>query len=119
MLAGVIIKMVEDAFRHRCFIIDAIISNNNIKMQDVIKYSSRGAWVKVPKSSKGNLDDETPVLSFLSDPYYQVKVVSKHVFAIGNYRKVQRYGCTKADALKLKNYCGYTIKNNRNKILDK
>ena len=42
METGVIIKMVEDLFCHLCFIIDAIISDDDRTMQAVIKHISRG-----------------------------------------------------------------------------
>ena len=43
MEAGAILTMVEDAFHHHCFIIDVIISNDDITMQAVLKNPPRGA----------------------------------------------------------------------------
>ena len=50
-------NMVEDSFHHRCFIIDAIVSDNASTMQAVIKNKSRGARVQVLNSLKGKLDE--------------------------------------------------------------
>ena len=69
-------------------------------------------------SSKGKPDEETPDPSFLADPYHCVKVVYKHIFFIVNKIRAQGCGCTKADALQLKKYWGYTIKKNREKKLN-
>ena len=51
-----ILNMVEDAFHHRCFIIDVIVRKNDSTMQDVLKHPSRGAGGQVMKSSKEKLD---------------------------------------------------------------
>ena len=47
-----------------------------------------------------------------------MKVVSKHIFTIVNKSRAQGCGCTKSDALQLKKYWGYTIKKNREKIME-
>ena len=70
------------------------------------------------KSSKGKIDKEIMLPSFLSNPSHQVKFVLKHVFGIVNDGKSERCGCTKADSLRLNKDWGYTIKKNRNKILE-
>ena len=116
--AGVILKMVEDAFHHQYFIIDVIVSNNDRTMQAVLKHPSIGARCKVLKSSKGKLDEEIPVPSFLADPYHHVKVVAKNIFPIVNSAKAQRCVFTKSDALELNKYWGYIINSNRNKSLE-
>ena len=38
MEAAAVLKMVEDAFRYLCFIIDVIISNNGITVRSVINH---------------------------------------------------------------------------------
>ena len=48
-----ILEMIKYAFRNRCFIIDAIVSYDDSKIQDVIKHPSIGAQSQVMKSSKG------------------------------------------------------------------
>ena len=57
MEANAILNMVEDVFRHQCFIIDAILSDNYRTMQAVIKHPSRDARGQVIKSSKGKHDN--------------------------------------------------------------
>ena len=99
MEASAILKMVEDAFYNRFFIIDVIVSDDDSTMQAVLKHPSKGARVQVLKSSKGKHHTEIPEPSFLVDPSHRVKVVAKHVFSIVNESRDLRCGCTKADAL--------------------
>ena len=112
MEAGAILKMVEDAFRHHCFIIYSIVRDDDSTMQDVLKHPSIGVRGQLMKSSKGKLDKEIPVPSFLADPSHCVKVVPTHIFSIINYGKAQQWGCTKADALRINKDWGYMIKKN-------
>ena len=60
MEASAILKMVEDAFYNRFFIIDVIVSDNDSTMQAVLKHPSKGARVQVLNSSEVNLHTETP-----------------------------------------------------------
>ena len=80
MEASVILKMVKDAFYNRFFIIDVIISDDDSKMQAVLKHPSKGSRGKVLKSSKVKIDEEIPVPSFLADLSHRVKVVAKDLF---------------------------------------
>ena len=105
-----ILKMVEDAFYNRFFIICVIVRNNDIKIQAVIKHPYKGAQGQGPKSSKGKQDEEIPEPSFLADPSHFVNVADKHIFSIVNESKVQQCGFTKKDALRLKKYWDYLIK---------
>ena len=57
MESDAIMKMVEDTFRHRCLIIDSIVSDDDRTMQDVIKHPSIVAQGKVLKSTKEKLDE--------------------------------------------------------------
>ena len=52
MEAGEILEMVEYTFHHRCFIIDVIVSNNDITTQGVLNHLSIGAQGEVLQSSK-------------------------------------------------------------------
>ena len=79
----------------------------------MLKHPSKGARGQVLNSSKGKLHEDIPDPSFLADPSYCVKVVAKHIFSIVNESRYLRCGCTKANALRLKKYWGYVIKNNR------
>ena len=110
-------KMVDDACYNCLFIIYVIVSDDDSKMQDVLKYTSKGARGQVMESSKVKLDEEIPEPSFLADPSHRVKVVAKHIFSIVNEIRAQGCGCTKADSLRIKKDWGYTIKNNREKQL--
>ena len=112
------LKIVEDAFYNQFFIIYVIVSNNDSTMQNVLNHPSKGARGQVLKSSKGKLDEEIPDTSFIAYPSHRVKVVAKHIFSIINESKAQRYGCTKADTLRLKKYWGYMIKNNRENTIE-
>ena len=118
MEASAILKMVEDAFYNRIFIIDFIVSDDGSTMRAVLKHQSKGARGQFLKSSKGKLHTEIPEPSFLADPSHCVKVVAKHIFSIVNESRDLRCGCTKADALRLKTYWGYMIKNNREKTIE-
>ena len=118
MEASAILKMVEDAFYNRFFIIDFIVSDNDSTMRALLKHPSKGARGQVLKSLKGKLHTEIPEPSFLADPSHWVKVVSKHIFSIVSGSRYLRCGCTKADALWLKKDWGYTIKNNREKKIE-
>ena len=57
MEASEILKMVEDAFYNRFFIIDVIVINNDSTMQTLLKHTSKSARVQVINSSKVELDD--------------------------------------------------------------
>ena len=76
MEASAILKMVEDAFLNRFFIIDVIVSNDDNTMQSVLKYQSKVARGEVLKSLKGKLHEDIPEPSFLADPSHLVKVVA-------------------------------------------
>ena len=111
-------KMLYDAFYNHLLVIDFIVINDDSTMRAVLKYPSIGVRGQFLKSSKGKLDEETPDLFFLADPYHWVKIVSKHIFSIVNKSRAQGCGCTKSDALQFKKYWGYTIKKNREKIIE-
>ena len=113
MEASAILKMVEDAFYNRFFIIDIILSNDDSTIQAVLNHTSKGARGQVLKSSKGKLDEEIPEPSFLADPFHHMKVVAKQIFSIVNKSRAQQRGCTNADSLRVNKYWGYIIKNNR------
>ena len=85
-------------------------------MRAMLKHPSIGDWGQVLKSSKGKRDEEILEPSFLADISPRVKVVAKHIFSIVSKTRDLRCGCTKADAIRLKKYLGYMIKNNREKI---
>ena len=46
MEASAILKIVEDAFYNRFFIVDAIVSDDDSKIKAVLKHPSEGAEVK-------------------------------------------------------------------------
>ena len=94
-----ILKMVENAFYNRFFIVDVIISDDDSTMQALLKHPLIGVQGQVLKTSKGKLDEEIPEPSFLADPSHRMKVVAKHIFSIVNKNRAQRCGCTKSDAL--------------------
>ena len=106
MEASAILKMVEYAFYNRFFIIDVIVSKNNSTMRAVLKHPSKGARGQVLKSSKGEFHTEIPEPSFLEDPSHSIKLVAKHIFYIVKKSRDMRCGCTKADALRIKNSGG-------------
>ena len=110
MEASTILKMVEDAFYNRFFIVDVIVSDNDRTLRAVLKHTLIGVRGQVLKTSKGKLDEEILDSSFLADPSHHVKVVAKHIFSIVSKSRAQRCGCTKADALQIKKYWGYMIK---------
>ena len=89
MEASEILKMVEDALYNCFFISDAIVSNDDRTMQDVLEHPSKGARGQVMKSSKGKLDEEIPEPSFLAYPSHCVKVVDNHIFSIVNESRAQ------------------------------
>ena len=111
--ASAILKMAEDAFYNQFFIVDIIVSDNDSKMQAVLKHPFIGYRGQVLKTKKGKIDEEIPEPYFLADPSHHLKVVAKHIFSTVNDRSAQRFGCTKADALRIKKDWGYMIKKNR------
>ena len=113
-----ILKMVENTFYNRFFIIDVIVSDYDSTIRSMIKHPYKGARGQVLKSSKGKLDEEIPVPYFLADLSHCVKVVAKHISSIINDGKAQRYGRTKVYDLQLKKYWGCMIKNYMKKIED-
>ena len=70
------------------------------------------------KSLKRKFCEWIPMPSFLAYPSHRVKVFAKHIYSIVNDGNSHKFGCTKEDALKIKKYWGYMIKNNRNKSLE-
>ena len=118
MEASAILKMVEDAYYNRFFIIDLIVSDDDSTMRAVLKNPIIGVRGQVLKTSKGKLDVQTTEPSFIADPSHRNKVVAKHIFYIVNDSKAQRCGCTIADALRLRKYWGYIIKRNMEKTID-
>ena len=118
MEASAILKMVEYAFYNRFFIIDAIVSNDDRTMQAVLKHPSKVFRGQFLKSSKVKLDEEIPEPYFLAYPSHRVKVVDKHIFSIVNKSRAQRYGCTKADALRFNKHWGYMKNNNRGETIE-
>ena len=117
MEASTILKMVDDAFYNKIFIVDVIVNDDDSRMQAVLKYTSIGVRGQVLQAYKGNIDEEIPEPSFLADPSHCVKVVAKQIFSIFNKSRAQRCGCSKADSLQIKKVWGYMIKNNREKQL--
>ena len=59
MEASDILKMVEDAFYNRSFIIDVIVRDDDSKKQAVLKHHLIGVRGQVLKTSKGKLDEES------------------------------------------------------------
>ena len=116
MEASAILKMVEDAFYNRFFIIDVFVSDDDSTMRAVLNHPLIGVWGQVLRTHKGKLDEEIQETSFLAYPFHRVKVVAQHIFSIVNESRDQRCGCTKADSLRIKKDWGYTIKKNRGKI---
>ena len=117
MEASAILKMVGDAFYNWFFIVDVIGSDDESTMRAVLKLPLIGVWGQVLKTSKGKLDEETPEPYFLAYPSHCVKVVAKQIFYIVNESRAHQCGCIKADALQIKKYWWYMIKNNREKKL--
>ena len=82
MESDAILKMVEDAFRHRYFTIDVFASKDESTIRDVIKTPSKGVQGQFPRSYKRKIDEEIPVISFLVDPSHHVIFFVKHIFSI-------------------------------------
>ena len=58
MEASAILKMVEDAFYNRFFIVDVIVSDNDSTMRVVLKHPFIGVRGQVLKTSKVKIDEE-------------------------------------------------------------
>ena len=101
-----ILKMVEDAFYNRFFIVDVIVSDNESTMQAVFKNPLVGVRGQVLNSYKVKLYEEISEPSFLVDPSHRVKVVANHIFSTVNEKSTQKFGCTKSGSLELKKYWG-------------
>ena len=82
MEAADILKMVEDAYYNRFFIIDVIVSNDDSTMRDLLKHPIIGVQGQVLKSSKGKLREDIPDPSFLAYPSHRVKFVAKQILSI-------------------------------------
>ena len=106
MEASVVLKMVEDAFYNRLFVVDVIVGDDDSTMRAALNNPLIGVRGQVLKTSKGKLHEEIQEPSFLAYPSHRVKVVAKHIFSIVNESRAQRCGCTKADALQIKKYWG-------------
>ena len=106
MEASAILKIVEDVFYSRFFIVDVIVTDRDSTMRDVLNHPLIGVRGQVLKKSKGKIDEEIPEPSFLTDPSHRVKVVARHIFSIVNKIRSQQCGFTKSDALRIKKYWG-------------
>ena len=84
-----ILKMVEDAFYNRAFIVDVIVSDDDSTMQAALNHPLVGVWGQVLNTSNEKLDEEIPETSFLAYPSHRVKVVDKHIFSIVNESRAQ------------------------------
>ena len=49
--------MVDDAFYNQFFIVDVIVSDNDSKIQAVLKHPFIGYWGQVLKTYKGKIDE--------------------------------------------------------------
>ena len=78
MEASDILKMVEDAFYNRYFIVDVIVSYDDSTMRAMLTHPLIGVRVRVLKTSKGKIDEDIPEPLFIVDPSHRVKVVAKH-----------------------------------------
>ena len=87
MEASAILKMVEDAYYNRFFIINVIFSDNDSTMRAVLKHPSIGVRGQVLNTSKRKLDVQIPEPSFLANTPHCIKVVAKHIFYIVNDSK--------------------------------
>ena len=67
MKANFVLKILENALLHLYFIIYVIVSEYEIKIQDMIKHLLMGARGQFLKSLKGKLDDEIPPSYLLAD----------------------------------------------------
>ena len=65
MEASAILKMIEDAYYNRFFIIDVIVSDDDSTMRAVLKHPIIGVRCQVLKTLKGKLDVQIPDPSFL------------------------------------------------------
>ena len=113
-----ILKMVEDEFYNRFFIVDAIVSDDDITMRAVLKHLLIGVWYQFMKISKVKIDEEIPYPLFLAYPSHRTNVVAKHIFSIVNKSRSLGCGWTKADALRIKKNWGYMLKKNKGKKLN-
>ena len=76
------------------------------------------ALLKHPSTHpKGLLPEHIPEPSFLVDPSHRTKVVAKAIFALVHLPKSQSK-CTNIDALRIKKYHGYMLKQSRNLTLE-
>ena len=60
MEASAILKMVEDAFYNRFFIVDFIVSKDDSTIRAVLKHPYIGVRGQVLKTYKGKIDEEIP-----------------------------------------------------------
>ena len=92
MEASAILKMVEDAFLNRFFIIDVIVSDDDRTMRAVLKHPSTGVRGQVLKTYKGKLDEEILEPSFLDYTSHCVRVFAKHIFLLSTKVGISNVG---------------------------
>ena len=95
MEAYVITKIVEYWLHLWCFIICAIVNDNDSTIWAVLKYLEIGAWEQLMNSSKVKPDEKIPLLYFLADSIHWVKVFYNYIYVIANYIKYYHCKCTK------------------------
>ena len=79
--------------------------------------STRAILTHPTVRGKGKLPAHIPQPRFLADPSHRTKVVAKAIFVLAHLPKSQSK-CSNVDALRIKKYYGYMIKQARNLTID-
>jgi hypothetical protein len=130
MESEAILKMTKDAINHG-YTIEFIVADDDSTMKSILRYSwdeliSAGKMRKEDypryanggkKKDYGRLPLNYLLPHFLADPGHRQKCVAKPIFALANASAAVSEA-TIVDALRIKKYWGYMIKQNRKKELE-
>lgn len=95
---------------HKCFdgkiYIKYIVADDDSTMRSLLKHHTE-------EQKSGKLEREVIEPKWLADPSHRTKVVAKPIYALANAPKAKSL-VTKLDAMRVKKYYGYFIKQCRN-----
>ena len=129
MEADSALVLTKDAWDNRKFCVKNIVADDDSTMRAVLSHSYRALrqadvnfeWPLTESGNKkrdtGRLPLSIPEPNWLADPTHRQKVFASKFFAAANPPSLAK-PVQKADAIRLKKYFGYWVKQNRDKSLE-
>ena len=103
-----LVKKIYNKTKGEVFV-EAMVLDDDASVRSILTHES--------VNPKGQLPEEIPQPIFLADPSHRTKVVAKAIFVLAHLPK-SISTCTNIDALRIKKYYGYMLKQSRMLTLD-